>query len=73
MRRAVRALGFDFAGIDYATLSDGSPILFEANPYLHVPGPDEYLLPKERGFEERFEALCRALADFFARLLTGGA
>lgn len=71
LRRAVRALGFDFAGIDYASFADGSVILWEANPYQYVPGPDEYLLPKERRFEERFDAFCGALARLFARLLAG--
>jgi hypothetical protein len=72
MLRAVRALGFDFAGIDYSTCADGRVVLWEANPYQYIPGPDEYMLPVERRFEERYAALCGALADFFSRLLAGG-
>jgi hypothetical protein len=71
MLRAVRALGFDFAGIDYASLADGRVMLWEANPYQYIPGHDDYLLPVERRFEERYEALCGALAAFFTRLLAG--
>jgi hypothetical protein len=63
-RRAMR-----YAAIDYSTRADGSPMLWEANPYPAIPGPGNYVLPRERRFEERFDALCRGYAGFFARLI----
>jgi hypothetical protein len=69
MLRAARALGFGYAAIDYSTCADGGVVLWEANPYPAIPGPGNYVLPRERRFEERFDALCRGYAGFFARLL----
>jgi hypothetical protein len=69
MLRAARALGFGYAAIDYSTFADGSVVLWEANPYPAIPGPSNYVLPRERRFEERFDALCRGYAGFFGRLL----
>jgi len=69
MLRATRALGFDFAAIDYSVHADGRVVLWEANPFHFVPGPKSYVLPKERSFEERYDAFCNALAAFFARLI----
>jgi hypothetical protein len=69
MLRAARALGFGYAALDYATFADGRVMLWEANPYPAIPGPGNYTLPKERRFEERFDALCRGYGGFFARLL----
>lgn len=69
MLRAVRALGFGFAAIDYSVHADGRVVLWEANPFHFVPGPKSYVLPKERSFEERYDAFCNALAAFFARLI----
>jgi len=69
MLRAARALGFGYAAIDYSTRADGGVVLWEANPYPAIPGPSNYVLPRERRFEERFDALCRGYAGFFARLL----
>jgi hypothetical protein len=34
MQRAAATLGLDFLAIDYATRADGSPVLWEANPYF---------------------------------------
>ena len=69
VHRAMRALGFGFAAIDYSVHADGRVVLWEANPYHFVPGPRSYVLPVERHFEERYDAFCRALAAYFARLL----
>ena len=69
MLGAARALGFGYAAIDYSTFADGRVVLWEANPYPAIPGPSHYVLPRERRFEERFDALCRGYAGFFARLL----
>jgi hypothetical protein len=71
LRRAARALGFGFAAIDYAVHADGRVVLWEANPYHFVPGPKSYVLPRERRFEERYDAFCRALAAYFTRLVEG--
>lgn len=70
MRRAARALGFGFAAIDYSVFADGRVCLWEANPYHYVPGPRSYVLPEQRRFQERYDAFCRALGAFFARLQT---
>lgn len=70
MHRAARALGFGFAAIDYSVFADGRVCLWEANPYHYVPGPRSYVLPDERRFQERYDAFCRALGAFFARLQT---
>ena len=69
MLRAARTLGFGYAAIDYSTFADGRVVLWEANPYPAIPGPTNYVLPRERRFAERFDALCRGYAGFFARLL----
>lgn len=69
MLRAARALGFGYAALDYSARADGGVVLWEANPYPAIPGPANYVLPRERRFEERFDALCRGYAGFFARLL----
>lgn len=70
MHRAAQALGLGFAAIDYSVFADGRVCLWEANPYHYVPGPRSYVLPEQRRFQERYDAFCRALGAFFARLQT---
>lgn len=73
LRRAVSALGLDYAAVDYATRADGSVVLWEANPHpatltkAHVP------LRRERGAVGRTERLYEALGRLFRSLLETGA
>lgn len=53
---AVRALGLDFAAVDYSLRPDGSVILWEANPYFHLPRGEDSVLSAERGAVERVNA-----------------
>ncbi len=69
MRRAARALDLDFAAIDYATLPDGRPLLWEANPYDPLPGPTRSCLAQQRGLRSRRDSFYRALARFFRGLI----
>jgi len=68
LRRATRALDLDCAAIDYSTRSDGSVILWEANPHFAMPGATNYTLARQRRFEERFTAFCDTLVGFFEDL-----
>lgn len=67
---AVRALGLDFAAVDYSIRPDGSVILWEANPYFYLPHGDKSVFSAERGAVERVNrsldwmaANLRAVAD----------
>ncbi|MEZ5954179.1 MAG: hypothetical protein R3C13_07715 [Hyphomonas sp.] len=46
--RAVAELGLDFAAVDYSIRPDGTPILWEANPYFHLPPGEQSVLSAER-------------------------
>jgi len=50
---AVRALGLDFAAVDYSIRPDGSIVLWEANPYFYLPRGEESVLSDERGAVNR--------------------
>jgi hypothetical protein len=69
MRRAADALGLEFIAIDYATLSDGSPVLWEANPYFALPAWHKGLLVRERRLKMRYKRIHEAVRSFFADLL----
>ena len=68
MKRSVRALGLDFAAIDYSDRPDGSAILWEANPYFHLPPWYANVQPRARRLEERHPGLHAAFARFFESL-----
>ncbi|MEZ5967947.1 MAG: hypothetical protein R3C00_02640 [Hyphomonas sp.] len=53
LSRAVRELGLDFAAVDYSIRPDGSPILWEANPYFYLPAGQASVLSTERHAVER--------------------
>jgi len=68
--RAWRAIGevgkrldLDFAGVDFAVLSDGRALLFEANAtmYVHPEPPDGALAHKNRFVQRILEAFWRRL------------
>jgi hypothetical protein len=46
--RSVAALGLDMAAVDYSIRPDGSPILWEANPYFSLPRGEDSVLCTER-------------------------
>lgn len=53
MLRAVAALGLHMAAIDYASLPGGEVVLWEANPYVHLPPWRHAVLAEERHIRER--------------------
>jgi hypothetical protein len=69
MVRACRALGIQFAAIDYSSLSDGSVMLWEANPHFHLPRMHEMMLPRQRLARERIASYHDAIADFLSELI----
>ena len=54
--RAVAALGLDVAAVDYSIRPDGTPILWEANPYFWLPRGEQSILSEERHAVERVNA-----------------
>lgn len=71
MLRAINALKLNFAAIDYSSLTDGSVILWEANPYFYLPQEKDIMLPNRRKARERVESYYRAIADFLEGLPGG--
>ena len=53
LAQGVRALGLDFAAVDYSIRPDGSVVLWEANPFFWLPRGEESVLSEERGAVER--------------------
>lgn len=72
MTRACAVLGFEFAAIDYSNLADGTPILWEANPYFMLPRPDQMRLPYIRSAAARIDSYYDAIGDFLAELVRTG-
>lgn len=75
MLRAVAALGLHMAAIDYASLPGGDVVLWEANPYVHLPPWRHAVLAEERHIRERtghqievFTAWLERLADGRSRI-----
>ena len=71
MRRAARALDFEFCAIDYATFADGRVVLWEANPYFFLHRVGRGVLPRERDLERRTRRVYDRIGTFFASLLGG--
>ena len=53
---AVRALGLDFAAVDYCIYPDGQLVVWEANPYFYLPPGTESVMSSERKAVQRVEA-----------------
>jgi hypothetical protein len=66
--RAVRALGLDFAAVDYARLAPGSLVLWEANPHPSLPVWRYMPLPIARRLRRRHTRLADAAVQFLAHL-----
>jgi len=60
---AVAALGLDFAALDYSLLPGGQPMIWEANPFFHLPGGDKSVLSAARGAVARVDASFDWMAD----------
>jgi len=75
MLKACNALGLQFAAIDYSNLSDGTPILWEANAYFGMPRFKRIMLPRQRRAAERLVTYHEAIGKFLSELLMalGGA
>lgn len=71
MLRAVAALGLHVAAIDYASLPDGEVVLWEANPYVHLPPWRHAVLAEERHIRERTALQIEAVTGWLARLVQG--
>ena len=71
MTRAVRALGLDYAAIDYVTRADGSVVLWEANPHFGQAGRRHRNLMRRRHTVERLQSYREAVADFIEAVADG--
>ena len=65
--RSVKALGLDFAAVDYARLADGSLVLWEANPHPAMPVWRQTALPVARRMRRRWEAIHAGAVEFSER------
>lgn len=71
MLRAMQILGLDFAAVDYSSLSDGSIMLWEANPYFYLPREEDIMIPARRIAKERIASYYKAITDFLTELPGG--
>jgi len=69
MRKACGALGLSYAAIDYSSLADGTPILWEANPVFAMPQLKDIMLPRRRRAAERIESYYDVIGKFLSELL----
>jgi hypothetical protein len=69
--RATRALGLEWAAIDYSTLADGGVILWEANPYFTLPVGPKGPLARARRLGPRVDRLCAAMVLHLQQLVDG--
>jgi glutathione synthase/RimK-type ligase-like ATP-grasp enzyme len=71
MLRAVAALGLHIAAIDYASLPGGEVVLWEANPYVHLPPWRHAVLADERHIRERTGHQVEVVTAWLERLAEG--
>jgi hypothetical protein len=71
MLSAVAALGLHVAAIDYASLPDGGVVLWEANPYFHLPPWQHGVLAGPRGVQQRTAHQMEVVVDWLERLADG--
>lgn len=69
MLRACEVLGLQFAAIDYSSLSDGSFVIWEANPHFRLPKLRDVRLPKQRLAAQRIASYYDAVGDFLGSLI----
>jgi hypothetical protein len=73
MLKACDALGLGFAAIDYSNLSDGTPVLWEANPLFGLPSLRNIRLPGRRRAVERISSYYEAIGRFLCELTMASA
>lgn len=71
MVRAAQVLGLGFAAIDYSLFPDGTPMLWELNPYPFIPGARQTPFPELRGIPQALERLYGAVEKLFEKLISG--
>ncbi len=71
MLRATAVLGFDVAAIDYSTLPDGDVVLWEANPYAHLPPWQHGVAAEPRRIRERTGRQISLVVEWLERLVEG--
>lgn len=67
--RAVRALGLEYAAVDYCTRVDGSLVLWEANPYFTMPVGARGHMAWARRLRARNRRIYVGMARYFETLL----
>ena len=71
MLRALAALGLHVAAIDYASLPDGDVVLWEANPYAHLPPWQHGVAAEARGIRQRTARQVEVVVEWLERLVEG--
>jgi hypothetical protein len=75
LSHAVAAIGLDFAAVDYCILPGGRPVIWEANPYFHLPPGEQSVLFRERLAIERvnqsLDWMAASLKEAFGPPATG--
>lgn len=68
MLKACDTLGLKFAALDYSDMSDGTPVLWEANPLFGLPKFQKIMLPRRRRAAERVLSYHEAIGMFLGEL-----
>jgi hypothetical protein len=68
-KKAAAALGLEFLAFDYASLPRGDLLIWEANPYPHIPSASGNILPRTRNSQAKVRNIYRAFARCFESLL----
>lgn len=68
MLKACDVLGLKYAALDYGTLSDGTHLLWEANPLFGIPKYEKIMLPRRRRAAEREQSYYAAMGMFLSGL-----
>jgi hypothetical protein len=68
MLKACNALDLKYAALDYSTRSDGTPLLWEANPLFGIPKYEKIMLPRRRQAAERERSYYAAIGMFLSEL-----
>jgi len=69
LRKAGSALGLEFLALDYASLPGGKIVIWEANPYPHIPSTRANILPRTRNSQAKVGNIHLAFARCFESLL----
>jgi hypothetical protein len=69
---AAKALGMEFAAIDYSSKANGEIVLWEANPHFCIHAWPFQVLARQRKLADRMSAFHDSMAVFFKELLQEG-